>query len=364
MEYTEASKALQKAKINLMAKPDSAFFCELAFSFKYEWDTEIYAGATNGKVISLNPETFLDFNTEERVFLILHEVMHSVYLHFERVLGRDKKRWNKAGDYVINLALVERGFKMPETGLLDYQYQGLTTEQVYDLLPEEDDPNFECDLIEGGESPEQLKEFAEEILVRANMRSQQEGDRPGTIPGDIQLFIENLLNPKISWQKILQQYRTKLSKTDYSFMRPRRKYFPDMILPGIRGYSLIDIAIAVDISGSVSDEEFRQFVGEIGAIFKTCKPEKITLIQFDTAIKSIDELENLRDLMNVKFTGRGGTDVKPVINWANEKKPQLLLVFTDGYFKINCEYKKDLMWLIHNNPKFASPFGRVAYYNI
>ena len=70
------------------------------------------------------------------------------------------------------------------------------------------------------------------------------------------------------------------------------------------------------------------------------KPDKITLIQFDRNIKSVDSISNIRDLMNVKFIGRGGTRIEPVMNWADKHKPKLLLVFTDGEFNFyNTDYK-------------------------
>ena len=240
----------------------------------------------------------------------------------------------------------------------------MTTEQVYDLIPDSKvPPDFIPDIVPGGDNQE-LENRMEEIIVRASIRSKQENDKPGTIPGDIELFIDSLLNPKIKWNQLLAKYKTKYAKTEYSFTRPRRRFLP-MILPGMKSHDLIDLVIAADISGSVTDQEFKQFVSEFAGIFKTCKPEKITLIQFDTQIKSIEPLKSISDLMNVKFKGRGGTDIRPVIDWATENKPELLLVFTDGEFKFHStEYKKDLIWIIHNNKRFTAPYGKVSHYLI
>ena len=128
---------------------------------------------------------------------------------------------------------------------------------------------------------------------------------------------------------------------------------------------LMDIAIAVDASGSVSDDDFKVFVSETHGILKMMKPDKITLIQFDQNIKSVDTISNIRDLMNVKFIGREGTSIEPVMNWADKHKPKLLLVFTDGEFNFyNTDYKTNTVFLIHNNPQFKSPYGKVIHYEI
>ena len=128
---------------------------------------------------------------------------------------------------------------------------------------------------------------------------------------------------------------------------------------------LMDIAIAIDASGSVSDDDFKVFVSETHGILKMMKPDKLTLIQFDSVIKQVDQIKNVRDLMGVNFHGRGGTSIEPVMEWAKENKPKLLLVFTDGefYFR-NTDYKTNTVFLIHNNPGFKSPYGKVIHYEI
>lgn len=345
-----------------MTKPDSVFFSDLVLSFKFKWDAAVGTAQVAGTTITISPEFFMSLNQEEQIGLVLHEVMHQVYMHPLRIGNREYHRYNIAGDHVINLELLARGFSIPKCGYADRQYIGLNTEQVYDRLPPNPPPNFQPDITPGDSSD--LENQIENMVVRASIRSAQEGDKPGTVPGDVQIFIDRLLNPKIRWNQLLARYKTKYAKTEYSFTKPRRRYLP-LILPGMRGQTLIDIAVAADLSASVSVEEINQFVGEFAAIFKTCKPEKITLVQFDTNIKSVDDIKSFTDLMNIKFIGRGGTDIRPVIEWAKENKPQLLLVFTDGEFRFhNTEYKGDLIWVIHNNTRFKAPYGLVSHYNI
>lgn len=369
--------ALNKAKIALMSRADSAFFTTLAFSLKHVFDDRIKTAATNGTQVRYNTEFFMSLSHDERIFLMLHEAMHCAYLHMDRGRSFNQRKFNIAADHVINLQLKERGFKMPSMGLADDQYKGMSTEEVYALLPESDGdsnqgaiPGFGDDLEAPGDgSPaaaEQLAADMQDILVHAAMQSKLSNDQPGTIPGEVQIFLDRLLNPKLPWNRILQKYLQKFAKNDYTFRKPNKRFFPRHYLPSLFGESLMDLAVAVDTSGSVSDAEFNRFVSETHSILKMMKPDKITMIQFDTELKLVSEISNIHDLMNLNFSGRGGTDIDPVLQWANEKKPQLLLIFTDGYFNFSgLEYTKgDTVWLIHDNDKFEAPFGKTIKYEV
>ena len=277
------------------------------------------------------------------------------------------RKWNIATDHVINLQLIERGFKMPEGGLADPRYTGMSAEEVYKLLPEDNTKPMMEDLLSGNDpvQQEETKGQIQDALVRAALQSKMADDKPGTIPGEIQIFLDRLLNPKLPAKKILQKYLNAYTKNDYTFKKPNRRFLPDHYMPTLHSESLGDIAIAVDTSGSVTDEEFNQFVSETAGILRMMKPTKISFIQFDTEIKSVNEIRSINDLMNIQFTGRGGTVVTEVIDWVNKNKPQIILIFTDGRFRFRNETtKNDVIWLIHNNIRFSSPFGKVIHYEL
>lgn len=361
--------ALSKAKIAMMSRPDSAFFTTIVFSLRHAFDDTISTACTNGSYIKFNPKFFMDLNPEERVFVLLHEAMHCAYLHMERFkAGGDQQchdRWNIAADHVINLQLIERGFTMPSMGLADPQFKGMSTEEVYKLLPDNPGKPSMQDLIaNGGDSAELAREMGD-ILVRAALQSKLNEDAPGTIPGDIQIYLDNLLSPKLPWNRILQKYMQTFAKADHSWRKPNRRFFPKHHLPSLHSESLIDLAIAVDISGSVTDSEFKQMVSETHAILRMMKPDKITVVQFDTQIQHVDTVRNINELMHIQFTGRGGTAIAPVFEWAQKNKPQALLVFTDGGFNFyDASYTGQIIWLIHNNLGWQAPMGKTIHYEI
>ena len=359
----ELTASHNEAKVALMRKADSAFFTTLCFSMKHEFDSSIPTACTNGLKIKFNPDFWMALNKEERVFLMLHEAMHVALMHMVRLGDRKPKRYNRAGDYVINGMLINRGFTMPRSGLHDRQYDGMSTDQVYDLLDDNDD-DFDEDLQPCEGDMEVLREEIEDILVRSQIQSNIDKDRQGTIPGELEILINKLLKPTLPWDRILSRYLNAYVKNDYSFKKPNKRFFPKFILPSLHSKGLANIAIAVDASGSVSDNEFSRFTSEIGKILKTLKPEKITVLQFDWKINNIDEVTNLNGLSKIEFVGRGGTDIREVLEWNEKNKPTTLIVFTDGYFTNHETRNKNIIWVIHNNKSWEKPYGQKINYEI
>ena len=366
-------KALNKAKIRLMMKKDSAFFTTLCFNMKHLWDETISTACTDGLTIRYSIAFFMGLTPPQQLFLLLHEVLHVAFQHVERRGNRDPRKWNIAADYVINYILVQRGFKMPEGGLYDPQYEGMSTEEVYNLLPEDQDlPELPMDDVGSGDGDSQpteaeakaTKEKIDDLLVRASLQSQMGGDAPGTVPGEIQFYIDTLLAPKLPWFQILRKFMTKAIKQGYTWRRPNRRYFPQYYLPSRNSKALCNIVVAIDTSCSVSDAEFHRFASEVYAILKQHKPTSLKLIQFDTHIKSITDISKPKDLMATEFTGRGGTDIQPVIDWAAQNKPTVLLVFSDGWFyQRYANPKVPIVWLINDNERFVGKVGKVIHYD-
>ena len=374
-EYTleEAKMALDKAKISLMQTPNSAFFVTLCFSLVHVFDDSVATASTNGRRVKYNINFFMGLSPPQRVFLLLHETTHCAYLHMLRLEGKKMPDWNYATDYVINLQLVERGFTMIPGGLLDFAYKGMNAEQVYALLPQKPPmPSLHMDDLgdsEGSSSDpgdaQTLEEDMKEILVRASMQSKMGGDSPGTIPGEIEVFIDSLLSPKLPWQTILSRYLRSTNKSDYTFKKPNRRFMPKMYLPSLQSQALENLTIAMDTSGSVSDKDFTYFVSELYSILRMMKPKKMTLVRFDTQITEVSDVSTVNELKNTVFTGRGGTDPTEVIEWINKTKPKLTLIFTDGEFnKLGVSTKHPVIWLIHNNPDFVAPFGSAIHYGL
>ena len=115
---------------------DNPFFGTLCLRLKPVERDDLDTGATDGKHLFYNPVWFEKLRPEERIGFLAHEVMHVVLMHHTRRQERHPEKWNVAADYVINLILKNNSFILPSGGLLDEQYADMTTEHVYNILPE------------------------------------------------------------------------------------------------------------------------------------------------------------------------------------------------------------------------------------
>jgi predicted metal-dependent peptidase len=123
--------------------------------------------------------------------------------------------------------------------------------------------------------------------------------------------------------------------------------------------------IAIDTSGSVSNTELRQFLGEVSSILGDCRPKSLTLMWCDAAVDGVTEYtepEELREDVAVTrgVTGRGGTSFIPPFEYVRDNglECDLFIYLTDGYGPFP---KEDLapfptIWCISND-KVVAPFG-------
>ncbi|MGH1461266.1 MAG: vWA domain-containing protein [Neptuniibacter sp.] len=374
----DITRLLDRAKIKLMQNPNSTFITTVLFSLKFSWDQSIPTACTNGLTLQFNPDWFQTLSEDERVGVLVHEAWHVAFQHMTRVDDKDFQDWNIATDYVINNMLDDKGYSLPEGGCLDHQYDDMTSEQVYDKIHNDQNhpgrKNFQPDMKDmsgsaqsqlSKDQAQQIQSQIEDIVIKAHTQAQMAQDDPGSIPGEIQLAIDKLLNPKLPWYEILNRYMNGLAPEDYSFRKFNRRFLPDFYLPTLYSEALGEITVAVDTSGSITDEQFLEFVTEIDSIQRNLKPEKTTVIDFDTSIKAIHELNDGEDVRRIQFTGRGGTDIKEVLEWGKENKPNALVIFTDGYFyKHDIDPEIPVIWVIHSGGygNFDYPFGKIIEY--
>ena len=376
--YTSASEALKLAKITMMMQKDTAFYTALLFSLKQQITDTVPTAATDGRHLLLNPEFFMNLTMNERIGLLAHEVLHVALDHMHRCEHRDPQLWNVAGDYVINGFLLKAGYHLPDGGLHDIQYDNMSTEQVYALLSQQNQQQQQAQISQCAMDvayPDQAqnpndavtKDEVTNIILRATTQAKMMGQPAGSIPGEAEIQLQQTLNPPLPWNVILSHYLTEFAKDDYTFKRPNRRFLPDYYLPSAHSEAICNLAVCVDTSSSVTDAQFNDFITKIYEIQKTMHPQKITVMAFNTAFVSEQVLKDGDNPFTaLVFKGRGGTRIRPAHEWIAKNKPTVALIFTDGEFtEVEPDNKSiPLIWLIYNNPKWQSQFGRTIHYNI
>jgi len=379
--------------------------------------------ATDAKSFYYSAEYIEDLSVEQVQFVLSHEALHCALSHFARRLHRDKHRWDLACDLAINPLLVADGLiPVPEALLLD-EFEGMTAEEIYPMLDEhedltpqdehlydEDDNDSEggqtgdtsgqgnSDPQSGGkgshnpeqEQKEQGGSYVQDVryAAGAGMRRSSGADKPpplskneqeqlsvqwaqrmagaaqtamqaGKLSGSLARMIDHLLQPQLPWRMLLARYMTATARDDYSYSRPSRRE-GSAIMPSLKSHEL-KVVVALDTSGSVTDEEMRQFLSEINAI-KGQAHARITLIACDARV---DEggpwiYEPWEDFtLPQEFPGGGGTDFRPAFEWTAGQSPlpDLLLYFTDaqGAFP-EFEPSYPVIWLVKG--KQQVPWGQ------
>ena len=191
------------------------------------------------------------------------------------------------------------------------------------------------------------------------------------LPGALQRLVADLTEPKMDWREILQQQIMSTIKSDYTWMRPSRKsWHTSAILPGQNNDEMIDVSLALDASGSISDEQCKEFLTEVKNIMDQYKDFRIHLWTFDTEVfnPKVFTPDNADELLDYKLGSGGGTEFE--CNWDYMKKegiePKKFIMFTDGW-PFNSwgdpDYC-DTIFLI-NNPYdrgIEAPFGMTVQY--
>ena len=352
---------LLKAKIEIMTR--SAFISTIVLSVKHVITTDVPTAGTDDTVVMYNPDFIKTLSPAEMAGLMAHECWHIAYQHIARRGNRDPIQWNIAGDHVINLALLKGGFSLPEGGVHDPKYTDWSTDEVYDDIYEKDLPplpdNYILDIT--GDNSGEEESSVVDIIVRAHTQAliASEGETIGEIPNEILRVIDKLLNPKIPWPVVLNRFLDARVKEDYSWARRNRRFTP--YLPSLHSYSLGHLTFAIDTSGSQSDEELMQILSEIQGIQQVFNPQKMTILDCDSSIHNIYEIDGSTDILSLSFTGGGGTRFKPVLDYVTEHPVQALVYFTDLYGESTLEEVEYPVLWVCNSSHVPASIGETVY---
>lgn len=409
---------------------DNPFFGQLAVRLNLiEADDWCPTMAVDGYNMYYSTEFINGMDDDELKFVVAHEVMHCVYQHFLRRESRNARLWNCAGDYVINLELKDlkigtmpKASSMPgyekdkeqyaklgvgpddPGGLIDEKYRNMPTEEVYDLIFEDaknggkhsnelmNSMDIHIDLGEGnnggegqdedGESnggkssrvklnEEDVKRLEDELkkAVIDAVKSAEELGGAGKVPGGAKRLVKQWTESKVDWREYLNNTVLSTVKSDYTWSRSSRKGRDQGIyLPGMDNEHRVEVHIAIDTSGSITNDDIRDFLSEVKGIMDQFTDYKVTVWCFDTATYTIHEYtpDNEDELEEFESEGGGGTTFE--CNWEmmkeNDILPSTFIMFTDLYPSGGYgdpDYC-DTVFLAKGRPNHEAPFGVTIHY--
>ena len=390
----KAREAILGARVALVLK--QGFFGNLAMRLKLvAADSWLETAATDGRHFYYNSKFVTMLSTRQMMFLFCHELLHAAYDHIGRTGSRNRKVCNIAMDYVVNAdcinnALGERITQVPI--LYDRKYEGWTWEAVYDDLMKNVkeitldelaemvlDDHLDSDDGEGdkdgkGKGRPKLSDAEKQQIkdeFKEAMLSAAQAAGAGNVPANLKRMLKDLTEPKIDWREFIQQQIQSTVKNDYTYTVPNKKNFQNgFSMPSMLKEDSIDVCVALDTSGSITDDMARDFFSEVKGIMDTFTDYKLKIWCWDTSVHNPQDFtpHGGDDLMEYEIKGFGGTD--PTVNWdfmkLNDISPKLLIVFTDGeiWGEWGDDSYCDTVWIINNkhNKTIEPDFGRHAYY--
>lgn len=326
----KARDQLTNARTSLLL--DHFFFGRLAVYLEFVEEPECKTLAVDGKHIFYNPEFVLSLSRELTKSAIVHEVMHCVFTHMSRRGTRAPRKWNMAGDYAINDIIKTAGFPLDKGWLHSAAYVGMGAEHIYDLLPDDG----------GGDPQDEVRDTAPDDAERKNMamdwqiavgQAAQAAKSQSKLPKGLERLVGDLTNPKVPWREVLQRFITQISKDDYTWSRPNKKFLSQgWYMPSLYSESMGEIAVAIDTSGSIDEPTLNAFGSEIKAIVAQTRPTNVVVIYCDADVNHVDEYKPGEDMRFVAHGG-GGTDFRPVFKLIKTRAtpPVALVYLTDMY---------------------------------
>lgn len=369
---------------------------------------------TDGNVIGYNPLFVKELTIPELVGVMAHEVWHTVLMHHIRRGERDPKVWNMAADHVVNLVITagKEPFILPGEPPCESRFKNMGCEQVYDILLAENPPNPQQEQGEGepgaggdgeeqgdgdgdsnkdsdpgmcgevrdwtpkddtkGDKPKKPSkaeiEEAEATMKRHIIQAATAAKLCGSIPAGLERLIAEVTAPKTNALEIISCWATELSKSDYSFRRPNRRYHDSsFILPALRSEDPGTCGFFIDTSGSMSEKELNEAASELQGILRRDNL-KVQVIYCDSEVAKTQEITPDDMPLRLKMYGGGGTDFRPPFEWVKEKDIELsgAVYFTDGYcssFPETPDYP--VLWILSSSGarwgrgSFNPPFGTV-----
>ena len=367
-------------------------------------DIRMRTACTDNKSIFFDIAFLSSLSPEEALFVLGHEVFHSVMMHFARTENRDRYTMNIATDLEVNQILVKDGFCLPKIALMPNLFgmpADLSAEQYYELLKQKSEQQnkdtsvggqFDKHIYSGDDLTQpgqgQSKEDAEaeaggqdisdkygkvgfdpdftpgdpkagvERVREAAVAAAQMVERTrGSLPAHIKGLVEALLKPEIDWREQLQQFVTRTcSGESRNWNPPNRRHVHSGIYLQSRKGEKIRVVAGLDVSGSTASD-IPKFLGELNGLVKSFGQYELTVIQVDTEVKSAVTYsdDNPLDLENEKFevVGGGGTRLTPAFEYIeankDELEPDAILILTDGYtekFTEDMDPGVPVMWVV------------------
>jgi predicted metal-dependent peptidase len=382
LSQQQIEEKLITARIRLLIR--EPFFGSMATHLNIIRDDETFnTAATDGRNFFYNLEFINGLTIQETEFLFAHEVLHNVFEHHFRKEHRNHLLWNIACDYAVNAILIESdiGDALDDI-LFEEKYKNKCAEEIYDdLYKNVDKLDLQC------LSDKLLDEHLDKLEDKGKSLSEEEKNKirseiresllnsfqtaAGDVPDSIKRLVRELTEPKMNWKELLRQSIQSSIKNDFSFYRPSKKGRSDgFVIPGMIKENALDICVAVDTSGSISEKILTEMLTEIKGIMEQYTDYQIRIWSFDTEVhqEMIYRSDECGDITEYEAKGGGGTLYECNFSYMKENDihPKILMIFTDmcpcnGWG--DSDYCDHVIFVNYANTEVVAPYGTTISIN-
>ena len=269
---------------------------------------------------------------------------------------------------------------IPEGGAYDSKFDNMSAEEIYNKLPDmngkgkgkewemyargrgEDritvEINGKGDIKVNGKkikkydkhknitgSKEEIEELEKEWKIQA-VKSYEQSKIAGKLPAGMDIFIKELLQPKLDWRNMMRQFIVSVSKSDFRWVPPNKRFVHrGMYLPSMTGESLGDVVVIVDNSGSTLDNQ-QEFFSECNGLLQQYDMN-LHLIVCDTEI-NFYQVYQKGESLKLNHKGGGGTDLTKAFKYIKKKmiNPTVVVCLTDGYTPFPKKEEYPTLWIL------------------
>jgi len=367
---------VDKVNLSLMEDKDNFygyFLLQMSREIRFDISSPTAVNFKRAKyVIYFNPIIFLNLNLKQMESTIKHEILHIISMHLIRAkefkAGCSTLAINMAMNIVVNTYLdhlppyaitlewVNLNYSLKLLPFKPFEYYVEEIQTALDLLEADENAADESDTdetddrnndevddhsndekIETAYNPEKTHDIWEDSSDIDEKTLQEftvkfiDNAQKDSIPNYLESMISSLKNSKgeLPWNLYLKRLMGSVESNKKKTITRRNRRQPDRLdLRGQLRSHKAKIVVALDISGSISDEEFNQAIKEVLHIVKNYNHE-ITIIECDSEIRRVYNVKSVKDIKD-RINIRGGTRFTPVFEYANNNKVNLLVYFTDG----------------------------------
>lgn len=321
----------------------------------------------------INPAFFESLTPEQRVSILKHECQHILNDHISRskeyapdvysdtkdaaeglINSAKHMLINVAADCSINPGIPHlpegaqypSNFNLPSGQIMEFYADALKNNEKMKQLTHYDGHDL---WSESEGDKEEIKQKIQKAVKSAANNTRA----AGKMSSDLELLVERLNYKPKDWKGDLRRFVARALSVELQSSRVKRNRRYGITIPGVVKEDILHIGVAIDTSGSVSDEALNQFMAEIANIAKYAK---VTVVEADSEVKDAYEF-NPRKVYKVK--GRGGTAYQPAFKYFTEEtNVDGVIYFGDMDSADRPEKPKyPVLWAIIGDQKPPASFG-------